>query len=344
MAPPPAGHKKCRTKPLLTVFAVALLLPGTLLVAGSIQQIVQGRLSLDKLRATVASIPVSREAPDILQPSQELLGLEVLALRARRPTTASALESEAKAQAVREAVLTIDSIAKARLPVDGSESAPESETLPSPPRLASRVAESLSPSATTPGQATAASVIQVNTGKEIMSFWPVNPSTLPGIGSLPPATRIQIPAIDVELPIVPLEPVNHKGQIVYRNPVREVGRLPGTGNPGEVARGWYFGHNYSIYLRYLYGPAFFHLPEIVDLLADGETVDVILETPGAAYLYRVIDRPVILTAEEFHNGYFQANLFAPVAEIVLITCVPPPMWDYRLLITARLIGVGPLPE
>lgn len=85
---------------------------------------------------------------------------------------------------------------------------------------------------------------------------------------------------------------------------------------------------------------FEHLPEIVNLVVEGQTVDVILESEEEAYLYQVSGRPVILPASEFNSGYFHVNLHAPYPEIVLTTCVPPNQWDYRLLVKARLVGRG----
>ncbi len=118
---------------------------------------------------------------------------------------------------------------------------------------------------------------------------------------------------------------------MFSIPIEFVGQVPTTGNPGEGARGWYMAHQSDV---------FEHLPEIVHLILEGKPVDVILETEKEAYLYRVSGRPVILPTSEFDGGYFHANLYAPDPEIVLTTCVPPKKWDYRLLVTARLVGRG----
>ena len=113
-----------------------------------------------------------------------------------------------------------------------------------------------------------------------------------------------------------------------------VGWVSTGGKPGYRARGWYLGHQSEV---------FKHLSEIVDLIAEEKTVDVILETENAAYLYRVTGRPVVLSAAEFDSGYFHSNLYAPEAEIVLTTCVPPRKWDYRLLVKAHLVGHSGVP-
>lgn len=174
-------------------------------------------------------------------------------------------------------------------------------------------------------------VMLVGSGGEDFTFTPADLESLPPLGSLSPATRIRIPAIDLISPVAPLALLKQQGFGLFILPKEAVGQVPGTGNAGEGAQGWYLAHQSGI---------FEHLPEIVDLVVEGKTVDVILETEEEAYLYRVSGRPVILPASEFNSGYFHANLHAPYPEIVLATCVPPKKWDYRLLVKARLVGRG----
>jgi len=174
-------------------------------------------------------------------------------------------------------------------------------------------------------------VMRVGSGGEVFTFTSVDLEILPPLGSLSPATRIRIPAIDLVSPVAPLALLKQQGFGLFILPKEAVGWVPGTGNAGEGAQGWYMAHQSDV---------FEHLPEIVHLILEGKPVDVILETEKEAYLYRVSGRPVILPTSEFDGGYFHANLYAPDPEIVLTTCVPPKKWDYRLLVTARLVGRG----
>jgi hypothetical protein len=174
-------------------------------------------------------------------------------------------------------------------------------------------------------------VMRVGSREEVFTFTPVALATLPPLGSLSPATSIRIPAIDLVSSVEPLGLLDDRGYWLFSITKGVVRQVSTTGNPGEGSRGWYMGHKSDVFER---------LPEVVDLILEGKTVDIILETEKEAYLYRVSDRPVILPASEFDSGYFHANLYAAVPEIVLTTCVPPRKWDYRLLVTARLVGMG----
>jgi hypothetical protein len=189
-----------------------------------------------------------------------------------------------------------------------------------------------------------AAVIRVEADERTFSFMPVDTSKLPPLGSQPPATRILIPAIDVLAPVVPLDLVkDQKGHWSYVAPWREIGRIDTAGNPGEKARGWYFGHLRLRIANLREDGTFWRLPEIVDFLAQGKPVNIILETQQAAYLYQVLERPIVLTALEFDNGYFQDHIYAAQPEIVLATCVSALKPDHRLLVVARLVGVGHSP-
>ncbi|MBM3925810.1 MAG: sortase [SAR202 cluster bacterium] len=164
--------------------------------------------------------------------------------------------------------------------------------------------------------------------------------TLPSLGALPPAERILVPSIDVDAPVNTLDLIKDEdNKLYYQQPKGSIGRIETAGNPGEGARGWYFGHIRSS------GPSdekFEQLPSVMDKITNGEPVDVILFAGGSAYLYRAYGKPVILTSVEMDSGYFHKNLYAPKAEIVLVTCVPPNKPTHRFLMTAELIGVAEL--
>jgi hypothetical protein len=247
------------------------------------------------------------------------LGREfTIATQALDPEKVVDPESVNRAQVERtqaSSVLTTPSVTTAV----GAVTAPENSTITRPP----------TDHAAIPRQP--AAMLTVRSREEIFNFTPVAASTLAPTGSLPPANKIRIPAIDLVSVVEPLTILNHRGYLFFSIPKEFVGWIPNTGNPSERSRGWYMGHNTDVFKR---------LPEVVDLLAEGKTVDIILETEKVAYLYRVIGRPVIVTASEFNGGYFHTNLFAPEPEIVLTTCVPPRSFEYRLLVTARLAGHG----
>jgi hypothetical protein len=160
------------------------------------------------------------------------------------------------------------------------------------------------------------------------------------LGTLPYARRILVPSLDISAPVAPLDLLRDKvGRSYYSQPKGSIGRIATAGNPGEMARGWYFGHIRSTDDP---GEEFRLLPTVVDLMAQGQVVDVILETTKSAYLYRVSRAPMILSAEDFDRGYFHENLHAAKAEVVLVTCLTSWKPTHRLLVTAELVGVGPL--
>lgn len=149
------------------------------------------------------------------------------------------------------------------------------------------------------------------------------------LGALPQATRIKIPAIGLEADISGLAIKNLGNSRHYETPDHVVGFIPGTANPGEIGNGWLFGHLQSPIRNE--GSVFRDLPRIPDILRSGEHVYVILESEAGSYLYEVHQTEVI------HGDELRLyDTDGPT--VTLVTCVPEFKYDYRLLVTANLIG------
>jgi sortase (surface protein transpeptidase) len=142
------------------------------------------------------------------------------------------------------------------------------------------------------------------------------------------ATRMRIPAIGLNSSVAPLEIVDLGDAREYETPVNTVGFIPGTASPGEPANGWYFGHLESLVQRE--GSVFGRLPEIARLIRE-DPVDIVLETGGGAYLYRVVS-----TRQVRQDGL--AVTGSSDSRITLVTCWPPRVYDQRIVVEAELIG------
>ena len=150
-----------------------------------------------------------------------------------------------------------------------------------------------------------------------------------GNGALP--TRISIPLIDVDSETKELAILNLGDSRAYETPKHLVGHIPKSPNPGEIGNAWYFGHLESPIKGE--GSVFRRLPEIPDLLRDGDAVFVELESSdGAVFLYKTTRTEVIHQDELKLYG-------SDVAQITLVACVPRLVYDHRILITAELVGI-----
>jgi LPXTG-site transpeptidase (sortase) family protein len=152
------------------------------------------------------------------------------------------------------------------------------------------------------------------------------------VGTLPAATRIWIPSIEVDATVQGLAIRELKNSREYETPDLVVGHIPTTGNPGEAGRGWYFGH-LETPLRDE-GSVFRDLPRIPGLLKQGERVFIVLESTTDSYLYEVYATDVV-----YKDALRMTD--PGEADITLVTCVPAYVYDYRLLVTARLVGIKP---
>ncbi|MBI2171960.1 MAG: sortase [Chloroflexi bacterium] len=166
----------------------------------------------------------------------------------------------------------------------------------------------------------------------VRGFLPAPKELLSGVGMLPAATRIWIPSIEVDATVKGLAIRELENSREYETPDQVVGHIPTTGNPGEAGRGWYFGH-LETPLRNE-GSVFRDLPRIPGLLRQGERVLIVLESSTGNYLYEVYATNVVYKTELRVTDSGES-------EITLVTCIPALVYDYRLVVTARLVGVRP---
>ena len=150
------------------------------------------------------------------------------------------------------------------------------------------------------------------------------------------ARRLSIPSIGVDSDVKELAVVDLGNSRSYETPKNTIGHIPETADPGELGNGWFFGHLESPFRGE--GNVFQRLPEIADLLRQfaevGEgAVYVVVESDAGEYLYEVVATQVLHADElrlyDTHGVY-----------ITLVTCVPRLDYSHRLLVTAKLVGVG----
>ena len=163
-------------------------------------------------------------------------------------------------------------------------------------------------------------------------FTPVDGSGLPAeAGGLPAPTRIEIPAIGLGSTVKALDVINYGDARGWETPKDVVGHIPTTPNPGETGSGYLFGHLRSPIRGE--GSIFRNLTQIPDLLRKGQDVFVVLyNEEDTAYLYQ-ISQTTVIPQEDFvlHSS--------SDSTITLVACVPAYIYDQRLLVTAKLVGV-----
>ena len=152
-------------------------------------------------------------------------------------------------------------------------------------------------------------------------------------GQGPLASRISIPAIAVDSAVKDLEIIELGDSSAYETPKNIVGRIPETSNPGEQGNGWFFGHLESPIRGE--GNVFARLPEIPGLLRNGDPVYVSILSDDSEYLYQV-------TATEVVHQDDLRLYETDSATITLVACVPRLVYDHRILVTGKLVGVKPL--
>ena len=164
-------------------------------------------------------------------------------------------------------------------------------------------------------------------------FLPIDTTAIGVIGTMPPATQIHIPAIDLYESIGELELLDIGDARAYETPKQIVGHIPESANPGELGNVWLFGHLESPIRRE--GSVFRNLPKIPDLLRKGTTVYVILETRKGEYLYEAVQTNVVQASE---LTLYPTNK----PTLTSVTCIPRYVYDQRLTVSATLVGFKPL--
>ena len=162
-------------------------------------------------------------------------------------------------------------------------------------------------------------------------YLPLSPDALSALGTLPPATRLRIPAINLDADISELAILNLGDSRAYETPNNVVGHTPESANPGEFGNVWLFGHLESLIRGE--GSIFRKLPRIPELLKT-QPVYIFLETPQGEYVYEAVETDVLHKSE---LTLYQSDQ----PSVTLVTCVPRFVYDKRLLVTANLVGFKP---
>ena len=150
-------------------------------------------------------------------------------------------------------------------------------------------------------------------------------------GNSPVANRIVIPSINVDSEVKTLAIIDIGDSRAYETPKHIVGRIPDTSNPGELGNGWLFGHLESPIRGE--GNVFQRLPEIPAQLNTGDPVYVsLLNEDGDEFLYQI-------TATKVVHQDDLALYDTEDAAITLVACVPRLVYDHRLLVTGKLVGI-----
>ena len=149
-----------------------------------------------------------------------------------------------------------------------------------------------------------------------------------------PGLKMRIPAIDLDATVSELEIIDLGDSREWSTPDKVVGHIPTTANPGESANGWYFGHLSNFLSNE--GDIFRRLPEIAAMIKN-DPVDIFITTSNAEYMYRVTQSQLL------HRDDLSLTETSD-AQISLVTCWPFRVYDHRVLVSAVLVAVKPLPE
>ncbi|MBI4340019.1 MAG: sortase [Chloroflexi bacterium] len=165
----------------------------------------------------------------------------------------------------------------------------------------------------------------------VRGFAPVSPRGLAPVGTLPQATRMWIPSIEVDAQVEDLAIRDLGDSREYETPNRVVGHIPTTANPGEGGTGWYFGHLATPIINE--GSVFRDLPRTPELLRKGERVFIVLESPRGSYLFEAFPEGTYVVPKEDLRITESDR-----ASITLVTCVPLFTYSHRLVVNAELVG------
>ena len=107
--------------------------------------------------------------------------------------------------------------------------------------------------------------------------------------------------------------------------------IPNTPNPGEAGTAYLFGHLQSPIRGE--GSIFRNLIKIPDMLRNGEDVYVVIQNEEDREFLYLVSQTRSIPQEEFT---LQSS---SDATITLVACVPAYIYDHRLLVIAKLVGV-----
>ena len=150
-------------------------------------------------------------------------------------------------------------------------------------------------------------------------------------GTLSDAVRVRIPSIDLDSEVTNLAILDLGDSKQYETPAHVVGRIPETSNPGEMGNTWLFGHLESPIRGE--GNVFRRLPEIPEILKNGDPVYVtVLNEDGEEFMYQITDTTVM------HRD--ELSLYeTDDSTITLVTCVPRLIYDHRVVVSGKLVGI-----
>ncbi len=178
----------------------------------------------------------------------------------------------------------------------------------------------------------------------LRGFKPVDSSQAAAPGTLTPPTRIIVPSIAVDSNVDELAILNLGDSRAYETPKHVVGHIPVSSNPGELGSLWLFGHLESPIAGE--GNVFYNLPQVPDLLRKGEEVFTIVEAGETSYLYQITEAFVVHQSDlKMDYAYLQtlrpeyAQLDPGGANIHLVACVPRFVYDSRLVVSGKLVGI-----
>ncbi len=151
----------------------------------------------------------------------------------------------------------------------------------------------------------------------------------PQLGSK--TTRITVPSIGVESDIKELEILDLGDSRAYETPNNAVGHIPESSNPGEIGNGWFFGHLESPIKGE--GNVFQRLPDIPEQRRNGDDVYVTLENADGHVLLSTVTATDVVHQDDMRLYDTKG------ASITLVACVPRLVYDYRILVSADLVGI-----
>jgi len=138
-------------------------------------------------------------------------------------------------------------------------------------------------------------------------------------------TRLVIPNIDVDAPVVEVGQRLEDSALVWETADHAVGHYVGTAMPGQKGNIFLAGH-----IRHpTEGNVFARLPEIPELLDRGVRVTATLYTADGTYEYVAVRAYVVEPT--------RTDVMAPTSDAILtlMTCVPDWVFDHRLIIICR---------
>lgn len=149
-------------------------------------------------------------------------------------------------------------------------------------------------------------------------------------GAVGPETKLIIPKLNLEAPIV-LDLPDNKEETIQAGLEKGVTLYPSTGKPGELANPTIFGHSSNNLFN---GGDYKFVFVRLNQLENGDTFFV--NYSGKQYVYRVFDKKIVAPTQ-----VEVLNERPKPAMITLITCDPPGTSTNRLVLHAEQISPDP---